>query len=219
MMIDEASTMNAIVDPMLDPALLSPERVRPLKRVEYEKLVALGVFEDERVELLRGVLVEMSPQGDKHSGITAWFAQELIIALARRFEVRSHSAFVASDDSMPEPDVSVSSRRADRRHPRPENALLLIEVSGSSLRKDRTIKTEIYAEAGVPEYWIVNTKTNTIDVLRQPSKTGYKSVVRKAIGSTIRPLKVPGVSIRLADVPWFIQDEQKPTKKRTRARR
>ncbi|HEY4179945.1 MAG TPA: Uma2 family endonuclease [Kofleriaceae bacterium] len=211
--------MNAIVALMFDPALLAPERVRPLKRREYEKLVDLGVFGDERVELLRGVLVEMSPQGNKHSGITAWFAMALARATTERYEVRSHSPFAASSDSMPEPDVSVSRPRADGKHPRSQDALLLIEVSGSSIVKDRTIKTEIYAAAGVPEYWIVNTKNRTIDVLRQPSKTGYKRVVRREIDSVIRPLKVRGVSIRVADVPWFIEDDERPAKKRARKRR
>lgn len=61
--------MNAIVDPMRTPALVAPERLRPLKRREYERLVELGVFGDERIELLRGALVEMSPQGEPHTGL------------------------------------------------------------------------------------------------------------------------------------------------------
>ena len=94
-----------MLEPMLDPALLSPERVRPLRRREYERLVEAGVFEDERVELLRGVLVEMSPQGEPHARITAWLAHRFARALAiDRFDVRSHSPFAATEDSMPEPD-------------------------------------------------------------------------------------------------------------------
>jgi Uma2 family endonuclease len=216
---DERCAMNAMVDPMLDPALLAPERVRPLKRSEYEQLVDLGVFEDERVELLRGVLVEMSPQGPPHSGISAWFAQRFIKALPlHRYDTRSHSPFAASVDSMPEPDVSVSRRLSDLGHPSPRGALLLIEVAESSLSKDRVIKKEIYAEAGVPEYWIVNVKKRTIEVLRKPTKTGYQRVTVKRIGDRLRPLELRGISFALAKIPWPREDEKLP-KKTKRVRR
>jgi Uma2 family endonuclease len=216
MKADEQSTMNAMVDPMLDPALLAPERVRPLKRREYERLVDLGVFEDERVELLRGVLVEMSPQGDAHSGITAWFHARIVKALdLRRFEVRSHSPFAASNDSMPEPDVSVSIPRADLKHPRSRDALLLIEVSDSSVVKDRVLKSEIYAAAGVPEYWIVNVRTRTVEVLRGPTKGGYQRSSVKRRSDRLRPLRLPGVSFAVRDIPWPID----AAPKRARVRR
>lgn len=186
---------------MLDPALLAPERVRPLRRREYEQLVEAGVFEDERVELLRGVLVEMSPQGEPHARITAWLAHRFAGALPiDRYDVRSHSPFAATDDSMPEPDVSISRRDAAGHHPR--SALLLIEVAGSSVAKDRVIKTEIYAEAGVPEYWIVDLRTQTVDVLTRPTATGYRRSARRTLGDTLRPTKLRGIAIDVADIPW-----------------
>jgi Uma2 family endonuclease len=195
--------MNAMVDPMLDPALLAPERVRPLKRREFEKLVELGEFRHENVELLRGVLVTMSPQGEPHARISAWFAQHLIKALdLRRYETRTHSSFPATSDSMPEPDVSVSVRRGDFQRPDPSNSILLIEVAQSSLTKDRVIKNEIYARSGVPEYWVVNVKTRTVEVRRGPTKAGYQRVVVKRAGDTLRPLKLRGVTFDVADIPW-----------------
>ncbi len=212
--------MNAMFDPMLDPALLAPERVRPLRRREYERLVDLGVFEDERVELLRGQLVEMSPQGDAHSGISAWFHSWFGKALdLKRFEIRSHSPFAASSDSMPEPDVSVSMRRADRKHPRPSDALLLIEVAESSVAKDRVIKTEIYAAAGVPEYWIVNVKRRVVEVLRGPTKTGYERVVVKRVGDLLRPLKLRGITFEIADIPWPLDQPPKAKKQKRSSKR
>jgi Uma2 family endonuclease len=207
---DERCAMNAMVDPMLDPALLAPERVRPLKRREYERLVDLGLFEDERIELLRGQLVEMSPQGDAHSGITAWFHSRFGKALdLRRYDIRSHSPFAASSDSMPEPDVSVSLARADRKHPTHRDALLLIEVAESSVAKDRVIKTKIYAAAGVPEYWIVNVQRRVVEVLRGPTKNGYARIVTKRIGDTLRPLKLRKIAIAVADLPWPLDEKSK----------
>ena len=132
--------MHATIDPMLPSDDLQPERVRPLSRREYDQLVALGVFEDERIELLRGMLVTMSPQGDVHAGLTAWLAQQLTLSTGGAYDVRSHSPFAADDYSEPEPDVVVARRREKYAHPEPPQVLLLIEVSDSSLRKDRRIK-------------------------------------------------------------------------------
>jgi len=90
-----------MLDFMLDPELLEPEALRKLTRREYDKLVELGFFEDERVELLCGMLVTMSPQGGPHATISNWFAQELTLRLGRDFDVRAHSPYAASDDSEP----------------------------------------------------------------------------------------------------------------------
>jgi Uma2 family endonuclease len=190
-----------MLDTMFDLAALGPERVRPLRRREYEQLVGLGVFADERVELLRGVLVAMSPQGEPHSRITAWLAHRFARALdIARYDVRSHSGFAASVDSMPEPDISVSRRTARGGHP--SEALLLVEVAETSLAKDRSIKTEIYAQAGVPEYWIVNVRKRAVEVLTRPSRSGYDRVVTRAIGDVLRPTRLRGLEIVVADIPW-----------------
>lgn len=185
---------------MLDPNVLAPERIRPLLRREYEALVEAGVFgEDDRIELLCGMLVEMSPQGVSHAAITAWLAQELIVALGRAYDVRSHSPFAATEDSMPEPDVSVTRRSNVAAHP--SAALLLIEVADSSLNKDRIIKTEIYAENGVPEYWIVDVQAARIEVLTSPSGVGYRH--REVIAEgVLRPVMLPGVEIAVSEIPW-----------------
>ncbi len=189
-----------MVDTMLDPKLLAPERVRPLSRREYDQLVDLGAFENERIELLRGMLVTMSPQGGPHAGLTAWFARRLIRALDDTFDVRSHSPFVATDDSEPEPDVSVSASRSIKEHP--SSALLLIEVSQSSLRIDRVVKMSIYAEAGVPEYWVVDVDASEVEVFTQPGPDGYRCRERFGRGHTLQPAKLPGIALAVADIPW-----------------
>lgn len=189
-----------MLDAMVDPALLAPERIRPLLAREYELLVDAGAFDGERVELLRGVLVAMSPQGEPHARITAWLHSQFVRALApERYEVRSHSPFKANEDSRPEPDVSIS--RPAEGGPTPANTLLLIEVAGSSLSKDRVIKTEIYAQAGVPEYWIVDLRTSSIEVLADPGPQGYTTTWCRDRGR-ISPRALPEVSIALAEIPW-----------------
>src|SRR4051812_10762587 len=137
------------------PASLASERLRPLKRVEYDRLVELGYFEDERIELLDGQLIAVSPPGPGHNDaiikLTMLFAQ----AIGKRALVQVQGPFAASDDSEPQPDLAIiPSQDYSRAHP--ERAYLLIEVAESSLRHDRLLKAVLYARAGVAEYWIVN---------------------------------------------------------------
>ena len=136
----------------MDPEIFLGERLRPISRREYDELVELGWFEDEPIELLRGMLVEMTPQGNDHSDIGAWIAHRFMAVLSiYEWDVRTHSPYAATDDSEPEPDVQVS-RKPKPRGSHPTSALLVVEVSRSSLRKDRKLKLPIYAENGVPEY-------------------------------------------------------------------
>ena len=190
-----------MLESMFDVPALAPEGIRRLSRHEYDRMVGLGMFEDERVELLYGVLVAMSPQGAPHATITAWLVQRLVRALDDTFDVRGHSPFAASDDSEPEPDVSVARRSNERAHP--SSALLLIEVSESSIRKDREIKTRLYAEAGVPEYWIVDLTGDDIvvEVYTDPTSLGYGVVEAYDRGRVLRPTQLPGVEIAVADLP------------------
>ena len=193
-----------MLDFMFDPDLLKPEAIRRLSRREYDKLVDLGMFEDERVELLRGMLVTMSPQGAPHATISGWFVHRLARLLDDRdFDVRGHSPYAASDDSEPEPDVSVS-RRVPSLFEHPTQPLLLIEVAESSVRKDNRIKAPIYAEAGAPEYWIVDISDSelVIAVHTEPTPHGYRRVEMLRDGDTLRPTKLPGVEIAVHDVPW-----------------
>jgi len=173
-------------------------RVRPLRRIEYDRLVALGVFEDEKIELLRGALVEMSPQGSPHADCAAQLAQLLIRRLADLGHVRAHSPFAATEDSEPEPDVAVyPPGRYAAGHP--ETAFLLVEVADSSLRKDRGLKSEIYAENGVPEYWIVDLVHGTVEVRTQPVDGQYARLQTYRRGERIALAAFPEVVLATDD--------------------
>jgi len=185
----------------MDPELLL-ERFRPLMRREYDELVELGWFEDEPIELLRGMLVTMTPQGGDHSDVGAWLAHRFAAALPiEQFDVRSHSPFAATDDSEPEPDVQVS-RKPKPRGSHPTTALLIVEVSRSSLRKDRKIKLPIYAENGVPEYWIVDLVKRVVEIYTQPEGETYVRVEHVDITGTLRPMLLPDIAIPMAELPW-----------------
>ncbi len=181
----------------MDPYVLRGEPLRPLRRAEYDYLVASGAFEDQHVELLRGWLVEMSPQGGAHARLTARIHKHLLLALGERAEVRSHSPFAASDISEPEPDVQVIPPSLDDALP--EDAILLVEVAVSSLRKDRNIKTGIYAEAGVPEYWVVDIEGKAVERYTEPLNDRYTRSERFDHG-TIALIAFPDVSLSVDDL-------------------
>jgi Uma2 family endonuclease len=178
---------------------LQPDGLRPFTRVEYERLAELGFFTDERVELLRGAVVRMSPQGTPHSSVIMILNELLVLALHGRARVRPQLSFAANDDSQPEPDLMVVPP-GDYREQHPSQALLLIEVSDSSLRKDRGIKRDLYAEVGVPEYWVVDVPGRKVEVYTQPGPSGYASLVTHDRQHTIAPAAFPDVRIDLADV-------------------
>jgi len=186
---------------MVDPGLHG-ERFRPLMRREYDELVRLGYLVGEPIELLRGVLVEMSPQGDAHASIGEWLHQQLVLGLPPdQYRVRSQMPFAATDDSEPEPDVLVA-RRSVNGPGHPTNALLVAEISYSSVHKDRGVKLGIYAEAGVPEYWIIDVERECVEVYTEPAGREYRRCEIIERTGILRPAQLPGIELAVAALPW-----------------
>jgi Uma2 family endonuclease len=193
-----------MVDLMLaatfDPSLIEPQQIRLLSRREYDRLVDLDWFVDEPIELLRGVLVTMSPQKWPHAAAVEFFTEQLVLQLAGRYAVRPQLPFAADDWSEPEPDLAVARKDpALREHP--SELLLLVEVAHTSMRIDRGLKRMIYAEAGVPEYWIVDMNTLTVEVHTLPRDGSYTRVTTLRDGDVLRPTLLADVMIRVADIP------------------
>jgi Uma2 family endonuclease len=185
----------------LDPELLAPEKPRPLRRAEFDRLIAAGAFdEDERIELLHGCLVETTPPDPPHADVTSRLGIRLIQLLAGRAHVRLQNPFAASDDSEPGPDIAVVPE-ADYGAEHPNRAFLVVEVADSSLSKDRSIKAPLYARSGIGEYWIVNLADSVIEVHRDAQPDGtwrHRSVLRR--GETLSLISFPDVSLRIEDV-------------------
>ncbi len=183
----------------LDATALLPEHVRPLRRGEYERMVELGLFGEEHVELLYGSLVEMSPQGPSHADITARLASLLTLALGEPALVRTHSALALTDDSEPEPDVAVvAPGRYSAQHP--STALLVVEVSDSSVRKDRGVKADLYAAAGIAEYWLVNLVDRVVEGHRTPVGGRYTDVVAHRAGTRVAPGAFPDIHVHVGEL-------------------
>jgi Uma2 family endonuclease len=176
-----------------------PDRIRPLRRIEYESLVEQGLMDDSRVELLLGSLVDVSPQGPLHADVVRRLAERLIRDLPGTVQTRVQSPLALSDDSEPEPDLAVVDN-GDYRQAHPERALLVIEVAETSLQKDRGIKTAMYATAGIPEFWLVNLAERAIEVHRLPGAGRYAEVERVDPSGTVTSAVVPALRIAAADI-------------------
>ena len=183
----------------MEESMLEPERTRPLKRAEYDRLVELGVFEDERIELLHGTLVTMSPNYPEHAGPIGTLTTLLVPRLLGRALVRVQLPVWAADESEPEPDIAVvpPGNYYDRH---PDSVFLIIEVASSSLRKDRNVKAPLYAASGFPEYWLVDVIGRRVHVYREPIDGKYRSVTELSASETLRSLAFPDVEVPVAEI-------------------
>jgi Uma2 family endonuclease len=185
---------------MLEAREIAPDKPRPLRQDEYAALVDLGRFEGEHVELIEGVIVEMSPQGFGHTNAITRLNHLLVVALSGRAAVRPQCSFIAGEFSQPEPDLAVARIPRRLEDPHPSKASLIIEVAQTSLAKDRGIKSRLYASSGVVEYWVVDLQSLTIEVRTKPGKKGYAHRRTARMGDSIRLVAFPDVQIQVGDV-------------------
>ena len=175
-------------------------------RAEYYRAAEVGLFgADERLELIEGeVLAKVSPQRAPHSTSVRAATEALTNAFGHGFEVRAQLPLTLSDRSEPEPDVLVASgswRTYEDHHPGAAEALLLVEVSDSTLAYDRIRKASLYADAGVREYWIINLVERTLEIRRNPSPgLGYGDVAVLTEDAVCSPLAAPNASILVSDL-------------------
>lgn len=186
-----------------------PVKTRRWMRAEYERLVDCGVFrEDERLELLDGLLVMREPQGSRHGAALVALHRALAQAFGAGFHVRPQLPVALDDMSEPEPDaVVVRGEPWDYASGHPSTPLLVVEIAETSLATDRRHKGSLYARAGVTDYWIVNLPEAVLEVYRDPGPLAaavlgweYRSVERLTRGASIAPLAAPTASIAVADL-------------------
>ncbi|MHB8662410.1 MAG: Uma2 family endonuclease [Acidimicrobiales bacterium] len=170
---------------------------------EYDRMGEAGVFPpDLRLELLGGEIFEMTPIHPPHSSTVNRLTQLLVLALAGRAVVTVQNPVRLGDISQPQPDLLVAAARTDfysARHPRPEDTLLAIEVSDTTLRWDRRVKRPFYAKSGIPELWIVDVNARHVEVATEPGADDYLQIRTLAEG-VITPVLIPDLSVELADI-------------------
>lgn len=144
----------------------------------YHELIRAGVLEDCRVELLNGDIVEMSPVEPVHDDTREELADYLRSRLGDRARVREATSVTLADNSEPIPDIAVvKSQRYRDRHPHPEDIYLLIEIANSRPGRDLGPKREIYAQSGIPEYWVFNLAKQELKVFRNVQNNDYQTEI------------------------------------------
>lgn len=186
-----------------------PPRTRRWTRVEYERLVALGVFQPgERLELIDGQLLVREPQGSRHAGTIRRVLAALGRALGDAWQIDSQLPIALDDESEPEPDVAVVPRDPDAYlDAHPTRAVLIVEVAEGSYRIDRGYKAGLYARAGIADYWIVDLLRGALEVHRNPEASPaarhgwrYRTVETLRPPAAVTPLVAPDRSIPVADL-------------------
>ena len=177
---------------------------RLLSSHDVHRMREAGILsESDRVELIHGRLITMSPKGSKHSNAVNRIARLLTMTLHDRAVVHNQNSIHLADHSEPEPDLTLLRpplAQYDERLPSPADILLVIEVADSSLEYDRTEKVALDGAAQLPEYWIVNLRDQELEVYQQPVPDGYLVKIRKRLGDEVA---LPGLDAVLAVAEMF----------------
>ncbi len=158
-------------------------------RRQYEQMVEAGILDEEdRVELINGEIIEMSPQKGPHAMAVMLALGALQAAYEGPFMVRPQLPLALDPDSEPEPDIAVvAGKPRDFPSGHPNTAILVVEISDATLTQDRTRKVRLYARHGIPEYWILNVVDDCLEVYRDPTGETYQTKLTLHRGNTITP--------------------------------
>ena len=185
-----------------------PLTAKRWRRAEYDRLVELGLFEGEALELIGGQLLVAEPQGPYHASAITAVDYALRAALPPGWLVRLQAPVSLDDESEPEPDLAVvPGRPGDYLDAHPARPALAVEVADASLEFDRERKGSLYARAGVQDYWVLNLVDRVLEVYRGPEPDPaapfgwrYRSVTRLKAPATVALLAVPACRVAVADL-------------------
>jgi len=185
--------------------LMPTETTRKLFTVQdYYRMAEVGILTDQdRVELIEGEVIEMSPIGKRHAMTVNRATMLFARGIGDKAVVSIQNAAHLDDYNEPQPDVVLIRPREGfygTGHPEPEDVLLLIEVAESSLRFDRKVKLPIYARSGIPEVWIVDLNTDVIHIFRNPKEGNYLDLTSKGRGEALSVEAFPDFSIRVDEL-------------------
>ncbi|MBA2348980.1 MAG: Uma2 family endonuclease [Solirubrobacterales bacterium] len=167
---------------------------------EYERMGEIGLFDQKRVELIEGVIVEMSPIGRRHDRGVSWLTRTITLQLDDTVIVSPQGSIALPQlGSMPQPDLAVRTTAEMLGHS-DDPLRLLVEVADSSLRYDRITKSRLYARAAIGEYWIVNVEEETVEVHTEPAGEFWGRRTVHGPEDTLEPVGLPGVGVALAPI-------------------
>jgi Uma2 family endonuclease len=149
---------------------------------EYQQMAEAGILtKDDRVELIKGEIVKMSPVGRRHAACVKRLAKLFIVRLGSAVTVGVQDPVELDDSTQPQPDLALLQPREDfyeSGHPKPGDIFLIVEVADTTVEADRQVKIPLYASAGIPEVWLVDINEGCVEVHRHPSGEGYGEVLK-----------------------------------------
>lgn len=171
---------------------------------EYNRMAEAGILgEDDRVELIDGEIIQMSPIGRRHAGCVNRLNRILAVRVGDRAVVAVQNPVQLSDRSEPQPDVALLIPRADfysQAHPQPQEVLLIVEVANTTAEYDREVKVPLYAQANISEVWVVDLVGELVEVYRQPSLDGYAEVQQLRRGENFSTHAFPDVLLTVDEI-------------------
>lgn len=171
---------------------------------EYHRMAETGILkEDDRLELLKGELVKMSPIGTRHAACVNRLLKLFSQRVGDMAIVAVQNPIRLNDNSEPQPDLTILQPRADfyaTAHPQPGEILLLIEVADTTADFDRAVKIPLYAQNQITEVWLVDITAQTLELFREPTPTGYKYQQQLTLGDKVAMGVFPDVEIGVAEV-------------------
>jgi Uma2 family endonuclease len=171
---------------------------------EYHRMADVGIFnEDDRVELIEGEIVEMTPIGSRHAACVDRLNELLVQHFAGVALIRVQNPVRLSDDSEPQPDLALLRRKADfyaSREPTPDDVILLVEVADTSLEYDRRVKVPLYAHSGIREVWLIGLERETVTVYQDPAPSGYRTIRTLRRGDRLAPAAFADRELAIADI-------------------
>jgi Uma2 family endonuclease len=168
---------------------------------DYHRMIEAGILSDRRVELINGLITEMTPEGPLHSGTIDDTVNLLVFAFYQVAKVRFGHPVILSNDCEPEPDVAIVKKQSyKKQHPKVADIYLVMEFSDSSLLDDKKRKRLLYAEHNIQEYWLVNLKDQVLLVYREPLKGDYQVQLQLQPADRVSPLAFPDVRFSVADL-------------------
>ncbi len=170
----------------------------------YNRMAESGIFDEgERIELIRGEIIEMSPVGTKHAACVRRLDFILSRKLGDLFLIDTQNPLKLNDNSQPQPDVVILKPRSDfyeTEHPQPKDILLLIEVSDSSIEYDRNIKIPLYAENKIPEVWLVDINKKCVEVYKNYQDQIYLNIITYQINDELILSNFSEVKIKVKEI-------------------
>jgi len=171
---------------------------------EYHRMGEAGILaEDDRVELIEGEIVEMTPIGSRHAACVDRLNRLFSRHAGEGVIVRVQSPIRLGEHSEPQPDLALLHSRPDfyaGAHPGPQDVLLVVEVAETPAAYDRAVKVPLYARSGVPEVWLVDLAGARVEVYRRPAPQGYQEVQAVRRGEALAPLTLPELGLAVDDV-------------------